>query len=122
MPPPHKMSTNRFIRATHSFFLYNNHTRIRNLIKMASIVHTIKEYYGSIATELSTEREVSTRVNGDNLDPITQDLYSAQDQAAVPLKAIQASLGCGNPTAMVNIKPGQTVLDLGSGRSETLIS
>ena len=48
-------------------------------------------------------------------DPITTNLYGEADAAAVPAEAIGASLGCGNPTALAELKPGQTVLDLGSG-------
>lgn len=49
------------------------------------------------------------------VDPITRDLYSAEEAAAVPADAILASFGCGNPTALAELLPGQTVLDLGSG-------
>jgi arsenite methyltransferase len=48
-------------------------------------------------------------------DPITSDLYDAVDAAQVPDTALLASLGCGNPTALAELKPGETVLDLGSG-------
>jgi SAM-dependent methyltransferase len=48
-------------------------------------------------------------------DPITGDLYSGDEAAAIPAQALQASLGCGNPTALADLKPGETVLDLGSG-------
>jgi SAM-dependent methyltransferase len=48
-------------------------------------------------------------------DPITADLYDTAQASAVPDKALQASLGCGNPTALAELKPGETVLDLGSG-------
>ena len=48
-------------------------------------------------------------------DPITADLYSATEAEQIPEKAILASLGCGNPTALAELKPGETVLDLGSG-------
>jgi arsenite methyltransferase len=48
-------------------------------------------------------------------DPITGDLYSQDEAAVIPLQALQASLGCGNPTALAELKPGETVLDLGSG-------
>jgi len=48
-------------------------------------------------------------------DPITSDLYGDSDKAALPAKALAASLGCGNPTALAELKPGETVLDLGSG-------
>lgn len=48
-------------------------------------------------------------------DPITSDLYTQDEAATIPLQALQASLGCGNPTALAELKPGETVLDLGSG-------
>jgi len=48
-------------------------------------------------------------------DPITSNLYGESDAAAVPAAALQASLGCGNPTMLANLRPGETVLDLGSG-------
>ena len=48
-------------------------------------------------------------------DPITSDLYDAVDAAQVPDTALLASLGCGNPTALAELKAGETVLDLGSG-------
>jgi ubiquinone/menaquinone biosynthesis C-methylase UbiE len=48
-------------------------------------------------------------------DPITTNLYSADDKGLIPEKAVLASLGCGNPTALIELKPGQVVLDLGSG-------
>jgi len=48
-------------------------------------------------------------------DPITKDLYSAAEQGALPAKAVAASLGCGNPTALAKLQPGEVVLDLGSG-------
>ncbi len=48
-------------------------------------------------------------------DPITANLYNEVDATAVPEKAMLASLGCGNPTALVELKAGEVVLDLGSG-------
>jgi SAM-dependent methyltransferase len=48
-------------------------------------------------------------------DPITSDLYSDQEAGGVPAEALAASMGCGNPTALLALEPGQTVLDLGSG-------
>src|SRR5579859_4164127 len=54
-------------------------------------------------------------LNKSHLDPITRDLYSHEENALLPEKAVQLSLGCGNPTAMMTFLPGQTVLDLGSG-------
>ena len=48
-------------------------------------------------------------------DPITSNLYDAAQSGEVPGAAMTASLGCGNPTALAELKPGETVLDLGSG-------
>ncbi len=48
-------------------------------------------------------------------DPITSDLYDEKQAAGVPAEALLASLGCGNPTMLAELKPGETVLDLGSG-------
>jgi hypothetical protein len=91
---------------------------------MSSIVNAIKERYSSIAdsvNQLNTNTNPtsccrnSSALTKERLDPITRDNYSAQEEAKLPPKAIQVSLGCGNPTAMVTLKEGQTVLDLGSG-------
>jgi arsenite methyltransferase len=48
-------------------------------------------------------------------DPITGNLYDADQKGELPEAAVLASLGCGNPTALAELKPGETVLDLGSG-------
>jgi arsenite methyltransferase len=48
-------------------------------------------------------------------DPITSNLYEAEEITEIPVEAVLASLGCGNPTALAQINPGETVLDLGSG-------
>jgi SAM-dependent methyltransferase len=48
-------------------------------------------------------------------DPITANLYDASQAGQIPEEALLASLGCGNPTALAQLKPGETVLDLGSG-------
>src|ERR1043165_7699501 len=48
-------------------------------------------------------------------DPITSNLYSDVETSGLPADAVLASLGCGNPTALLALEPGQTVLDLGSG-------
>jgi arsenite methyltransferase len=48
-------------------------------------------------------------------DPITKNLYDDAEKAALPDKAVAASLGCGNPTALAKLQPGEIVLDLGSG-------
>jgi hypothetical protein len=48
-------------------------------------------------------------------DIITSDLYSIDEVGQLPTAAVLASLGCGNPTALAELKPGEVVLDLGSG-------
>jgi arsenite methyltransferase len=48
-------------------------------------------------------------------DPITSNLYGETDKAGLPEAAVVASLGCGNPTALADLRPGEVVLDLGSG-------
>lgn len=50
-----------------------------------------------------------------SLDPITSNLYDDGQVADLPAEAVQASLGCGNPTALASLSPGEVVLDLGSG-------
>lgn len=48
-------------------------------------------------------------------DPVAKDLYTEAEKGALPEEAVAASLGCGNPTALAQLQPGETVLDLGSG-------
>src|SRR5215467_12541616 len=52
-------------------------------------------------------------ING--CDPITAKLYGENETSTIPEEALRASLGCGNPTSLAQLKPGETVLDLGSG-------
>jgi SAM-dependent methyltransferase len=49
------------------------------------------------------------------IDPVTKDLYSCGEASALPEETVRASLGCGNPTALAQLSPGEVVLDLGSG-------
>ena len=63
----------------------------------------------------STDSACSCDSVGDSKSVITSDLYAVDEVADLPSAAVLASLGCGNPTALAELKPGETVLDLGSG-------
>jgi len=79
-----------------------------------TIRKVVKEKYGQAALEARGAKPSCCGSAG-ACDPITSNLYDAQEAGAVPELALQASLGCGNPTALADLKPGETVLDLGSG-------
>jgi len=76
----------------------------------------VREKYGSIARSI-TESQVAACCDPAMrcCDPITKDLYNASEKRTLPENAVLASLGCGNPTALIELKAGETVLDLGSG-------
>src|SRR6266511_6028399 len=84
---------------------------------------TVKEKYGQAAlrvTEGNTQASCcgSSACCGsttESWDPITSNLYEDGQMAGIPAEALLASLGCGNPTALAELKEGETVLDLGSG-------
>jgi len=76
----------------------------------------VQEKYGAAARQV---RESSTAACCNPAfsccDPITTNLYNEAEKSGLPPSAVLASLGCGNPTALIELKPGETVLDLGSG-------
>ncbi len=79
----------------------------------------IRAEYGQAARQ-ATNGKASCCGSGslleqDKLDPITANLYGADETAGLPAESIRASFGCGNPTMLATIQPGETVLDLGSG-------
>ena len=79
---------------------------------------TVRERYGQVARKVASGEETAccgSSCCGGSKDPISADLYTAAEAAELPEKAVLASLGCGNPTALAELKPGDTVLDLGSG-------
>jgi len=78
---------------------------------------TVREKYAERARRVADAGPAARCCDGAAAsgDPITGDLYAAADAAAVPVDALAASLGCGNPTALAELQPGETVLDLGSG-------
>ena len=84
---------------------------------------TVKEKYGQAALRVSEGGTAAPCCGSsaccgattDTWDPITSDLYDEKQKAGIPAQAVLASLGCGNPTALAELKAGETVLDLGSG-------
>jgi arsenite methyltransferase len=74
----------------------------------------VREKYGEIARSVGKSSCCGPTACGGG-DPITADLYSAGETAGLPDEAVAVSLGCGNPTALIDLQPGETVLDLGSG-------
>src|SRR3954467_7309803 len=83
------------------------------------IKEVIKERYGAAARRVTTGEGSSccgaSAQCGTDIDPITRDLYDASQTSILPEQAVKASLGCGNPTALAQLNPGEVVLDLGSG-------
>jgi SAM-dependent methyltransferase len=86
---------------------------------MENIKETVKEKYGQAALRVAKGAGNACCGSAPSslgcVDPITSNLYDAAQRGALPEKAVMASLGCGNPTALAQLKPGETVLDLGSG-------
>ena len=84
---------------------------------MGKIQDAVKEKYGAAAKQVAAGKTAccggGAQLSG--CDPITRNLYDAAEKAALPADAVAASLGCGNPTALAQLQPGETVLDLGSG-------
>jgi len=87
----------------------------------ASIREIVKEKYGQAALRVTDKTGSSSCCGGaaasgvSCCDPITSNLYDALQAEQIPAEAMLASLGCGNPTALAQLSPGETVLDLGSG-------
>jgi len=75
----------------------------------------VREKYANAARRVSDGAGCCSDRAARCCDPITSNLYDIADASDVPDTALQASLGCGNPTALAELKPGETVLDLGSG-------
>jgi arsenite methyltransferase len=83
---------------------------------MESLRATIQEKYGAAARQASEGPAGGSCCGGScGTSSITSDLYSSEEAGSLPREAVNASLGCGNPTALIELHPGETVLDLGSG-------
>ena len=87
---------------------------------MSDIQQAVRDKYGALAAAVNESSPAATvgccgpAACGCG-DPITSNLYSDAETSGLPANAVNASLGCGNPTALVSLEPGHTVLDLGSG-------
>jgi SAM-dependent methyltransferase len=85
---------------------------------VVNIKEVVKEKYGQAALRVKAGGSSccgAAAASGLSCDPITSNLYDASQAGQIPEEAMLASLGCGNPTALAQLKPGETVLDLGSG-------
>jgi arsenite methyltransferase len=85
----------------------------------AKVRDVVKEKYGQAALRVSSGGSgccgATAASSSACCDPITSNLYDAGQAGLVPEEAVLASLGCGNPTALAELNPGEIVLDLGSG-------
>ena len=84
----------------------------------SDIKEIVKEKYGQAALRVNTGGSSccgSAPATEGCCDPITSNLYDAAQAGQIPSEALLASLGCGNPTALAQLNPGEIVLDLGSG-------
>jgi arsenite methyltransferase len=82
-----------------------------------NIQELVKQKYGEAAQRAASGGTACCGGGGElsGCDPITKNLYDEAEKAGLPEKAVAASLGCGNPTALAKLQPGEIVLDLGSG-------
>jgi SAM-dependent methyltransferase len=87
-------------------------------VSEANIKETVKEKYGQAALRAKAGGSSCCGASASSsgcVDPITSNLYDETQANQIPEEALLASLGCGNPTALAQLIPGETVLDLGSG-------
>ena len=83
-----------------------------------TVKDVVKSKYGEAARRISSGESGSCCAPAccrTGVNPITRDLYDDRQTSLLPDAAVKASLGCGNPTALAELKPGETVVDLGSG-------
>jgi len=84
----------------------------------SDLKEVVKEKYGQAALRVKNGGSSccgAAASTGCGCDPITSNLYDSVQTGQIPEEAMLASLGCGNPTALAKLNPGETVLDLGSG-------
>ena len=82
-----------------------------------NILEVVKEKYGAAAKQVAAGKTACCGGGAElsGCDPISRNLYDDSEKSGLPADAVAASLGCGNPTALAQLQPGETVLDLGSG-------
>ena len=98
------------------------HDTARPAVASVALKEVVREKYGEAAKRAASGQKsacgcgTSCCSDGDDArDPITSDLYDDSEKSSLPDGAVRASLGCGNPTALAELRAGETVLDLGSG-------
>jgi ubiquinone/menaquinone biosynthesis C-methylase UbiE len=86
-------------------------------VDATDIKEVVKERYGQAALRVKSGGSscCGATATAGCCDPITANLYDSMQSSQIPEEALLASLGCGNPTALAKLNPGETVLDLGSG-------
>jgi len=82
---------------------------------MDTIQEVVERKYSDAARQVRSGTNAGCGCGMTCCDTITSDLYEESQAASIPIEAMLAALGCGNPTALAELKPGEVVLDLGSG-------
>jgi arsenite methyltransferase len=80
-----------------------------------SLKEAVRSKYAEAASRVARGGSTCCGAGQGGGDPITGNLYDESQASSLPAEAVQASLGCGNPTALAKLQPGEKVLDLGSG-------
>ncbi|HEY6336943.1 MAG TPA: arsenite methyltransferase [Candidatus Sulfotelmatobacter sp.] len=87
-----------------------------NITETTALKDVVKQKYAEAALRVKPAgSSCCGAAPGNGCDPITTSLYDSSQAAQIPEEALLASFGCGNPTALAQLNPGETVLDLGSG-------
>src|SRR5216683_2851963 len=87
----------------------------RRPMSETNIQEVVKQKYGQAAKQVTAGGTACCGGDLSGCDPITRNLYDEAQTSGLPAEAVLASLGCGNPTALAELRAGEVVLDLGSG-------
>ena len=97
----------------------NDEIKEKPMADSNDITQAVKEKYGEAASRVASGGAASCGTSPSSKccggDPITANLYESGETSGIPEQALLASLGCGNPAALAQLRPGEIVLDLGSG-------